>query len=48
MNEPKLFQLHVAQPSLSNAERERLLKVVRLREKVRQVSGERTQCPFAG
>jgi hypothetical protein len=34
MNEPKLFQLPIAQPTLSNAERERLLKAARLQEKV--------------
>jgi hypothetical protein len=34
VSEQKLFQLHPTQPALSNAERERLLKVARLREKV--------------
>jgi hypothetical protein len=34
MSEPKVFQLAAGQPVLSNAERERLLKVARLRERV--------------
>jgi hypothetical protein len=34
MSEQKLFQLQALQPTLSNAERERLLRVARLREKV--------------
>jgi hypothetical protein len=34
MSEQKVFQLGPREPTLSNAERERLLKVARLREKV--------------